>query len=95
MRSPISNTEYWVLDKYKDKDTVEDNIEVLMKLTGKPEKELREMYEESVKFGWTYVFWRSSLLPRLWNSIKVSDEYVIYGAFDDVLEEAIFQAAKR
>lgn len=69
---------YTVLDK--------DNVDELMRLTGKTETELRTELEECIKFGYTRVFWRQH--DRWW-SIRVDGQYAHLGMLDDVIYEAM------
>jgi hypothetical protein len=80
----IKDGDYIVLDK--------DNVEEIMELTGKTEKELRELYEECVIFGRVQVFWREF---NLWWGVQVSGEYVHAGILDDVVKELMIKHRRR
>lgn len=80
----IKDGEYLVLDK--------DNVEELMELTGKTETELRELYEECVKFGKDQVFWREF---NQWWGMKVDGMYRHHGILDEVVRETIIKHRRR
>ena len=76
----IKDGDYIVLEK--------DNVEEIMELTGKTEKELRELYEECYKFGKKQVFWREF---NRWWGVQISGEYEFCGILDDVVKEIMLR----
>lgn len=69
---------YTVLDK--------DNVDELMRLTGRTETELRTELEECIKFGMIRVFWTTR--DRWW-SIRVDAQCLYLGLIDDLIYEAM------
>lgn len=80
----IKDGDYIVLHK--------DNVEEIMELTGKTEKELRELYEHCEMFGKKQVFWREF---NQWWGIQVSIEYEFHGILDDVVKEIMKRQRRR
>lgn len=80
----IKDGDYIVLDK--------DNVEEIMELTGKSEKELRELYEECLMFGKRQVFWREF---NRWWGVQISVEYEFNGILDDVVKELMKRHGRR
>lgn len=70
--------EFWVLDK--------ENVDFMMRLTGKTEKQLREMYETSIIFDHVQVFWQ---IRDRWYNMRVAGQYVRFGMLDDAVRKAI------
>lgn len=80
----IKSGDYIVLNK--------NNVEEVVELTGKPEKEIRETYEECVKFGHVQVYWRE--FSRWW-SVRVDGHYERNGVLDNVVQEIMMRHGRR